>query len=115
MLLAHGEEPVVAIPDAADPAQAQAPATANAPQIRDAAATAHARPGAESDDGELPLLVGVLLGETEELLIERGSILLSMHHSSTIIFTLYEKRIRVDPLFRFFVSALTTAALDGLA
>ncbi len=71
-LLAPGEEPAGAVPVAVDPEQAEAPAIAIVPQMRDAAVTAHERLGAESDDGVLPLLVGVLLGETEELLVERG-------------------------------------------
>ncbi len=74
MLLADGEEPVVAVvPVAADPVQAEVPAMATAPQTRDVAVTVHERLGAESDDGVLPLLVGVLLGEAEELLVERGA------------------------------------------
>gem|GEM_PF-4940417 len=52
---------------------------ASAPQIRDAAVPAHVRLGAESDDRVLPLLVGVLLGETEELLVERGPQILAVH------------------------------------
>ena len=79
MLLAHGEEPGVVAPAADDPEQAEVPAIVSAPQIRDDAATAHVRLGAESDDGVLPLLVGVLLGETEELLVERGPQTLAVH------------------------------------
>ncbi len=79
MLLAHGEEPVEVAPVAGDPVQAEVPAMAIAPQRRDATATVHARPGAESDDRVLPLLVGVLLGETEKLLVERGPQTLAVH------------------------------------
>ena len=79
MLLAHGEEPAVAAPAVADPVQAEAPATVIVPQTRDVTATAHVRLGAESDDGVLPLLVGVLLSETEELLVERWPENLAVH------------------------------------
>ncbi len=67
-----GEEPVVDSPTKANPAQAKAPAKVIVPQKRDVAVTVHVRLGSESDDRILPLLVGVLLGETEELLVERG-------------------------------------------
>ncbi len=72
-LLAHGEEAIVIAPDAVDRTQAEAPAAVNVPQIRDAAVTAHARPGAESDDGELPLLLGVRVAESDEFLREAGA------------------------------------------
>ena len=85
VLLAGGEEPVVVAPAEADPAQVEAPAIAIAPQIRDVAETAHVRPGAESDDRVLPLLVGVLLGETEELLVERGPEAAAVHLGEHLI------------------------------
>ncbi len=84
-LLADGEEPIAAIPDVADPVQAEAPAIVTVPQIRDETVTAHARLGAESDDGVLPLLVGILLGETEELLVERGPQTQAVHHGQHLV------------------------------
>ena len=78
-LLVDGEEPAAVAPAVVDPAQVEVPAIVNAPQKRDDTATVHARPGAESDDGVLPLLVGVLLGETEEFLVQRGAETLAPH------------------------------------
>lgn len=69
----------MAAPADGEPAQAEAPASVIVPQTRDVAVTAHARLGAESDDGVLPLLVGVLLGEAEELLVERGAEAAAIH------------------------------------
>ncbi len=43
------------------------------PQTRDVAVTAHARLGAESDDRELPLLLGVRIAESDEFLGEAGA------------------------------------------
>ncbi len=78
MLLADGEEAEEAVPVKADPEQVEVPAKATVPQRRDVAITVHARLGAESDDGVLLLLIGVLL-EAKELLVERRTEVLAVH------------------------------------
>gem|GEM_PF-5438449 len=71
--LAHGEDPAEDAPAVADRNQAEAPAVATVPQTRDATVTVHARPGAESDDRKLPLLLGVRVAESDEFLGEAGA------------------------------------------
>lgn len=66
-------------------AQAEGPATITVPQIRDSTVTVHVHLGAESDDSELPLLVGVTLGEADELLVERRPQTLAIHLSQHFV------------------------------